>query len=143
MASSFGQKQLGEVHTFISFDKTTFTVNTVTFGMFLWAVRCGFISEADLCGNLKRLHGGLLYQAVSLCHDSDLVDEDVGGFVRCVICVVCGCVFGVYIALRRIRSEWILRLECVCLNVGACLRREQVLCEVIVEFLCVICLEYG
>ncbi len=41
--------------------------------------------------------------------------------------------FFLYIVLWRIRSEWILRLECVCLYVGACSRREPVLCEVIVE----------
>ncbi len=131
------------MHTFISLEIIAFTIKTTTFGMCVWAVRCGFTSEADLCGNLRRLHGRLLYQAVSLCHGSGLVDEDVGGFVRCGICVVCGCVFGVYIVLRRILSEWMLRLECVCLYVGACLRREPILCEVIVEFLCVLCLEYG
>ncbi len=80
-------------------------MKSVTFGMFVWAVRCGFISEADLCGNLRRLHGELLYQVVSLCHGSGLVDEDVRGFGMCDICVVCGCVFGVYIVLRRILSE--------------------------------------
>ena len=85
-------KQFGVCHTFVTFDRTASTEKIVSIGMFLWAVKCGFISEAKLCGGLRRFHGSLLYQAVNLCHGSGLVDEDVAGFVRCVfvlLAVVC------------------------------------------------------
>ena len=85
-------KQFGVSHSFVTFDRTAFTMKIVSVGMFLWAVKCGFISEAKMCGGLSRFHGSLLYQAVNLCHGSGLVDEDVAGFVRCVfllLAVVC------------------------------------------------------
>ncbi len=81
-------KQFGVCHSFVTFDRTAFTMKIVSVGMFLWAVRCGFISEAKLCWELRRFHGSLLYQAVNMCHGSGLVDKDVVGFVRCVFCVV-------------------------------------------------------
>ncbi len=83
-------KQFEVLHLFITFDRTACTAKRV--GMFVWAVRCGFISESKLCEKLKRFHGSLLYQAVNLCHGSGLVDEDVAGFIRCVFCVVSCCV---------------------------------------------------
>jgi hypothetical protein len=74
--------------------------------MFVWAVRCGFISESKLCEKLRRFHGSLLYQAVNLCHGSGLVDEDVVGFVRCVFCVVSCCVLVLIVVLLIDCSDW-------------------------------------
>ena len=82
-------KQFGVCHTFVTFDRTSSTERIVSIGMFLWAVKCGFISEARLCMGVRRFFGSLVYQAVNLCHGSGLVDEDVAGFVRCVFLVVC------------------------------------------------------
>jgi hypothetical protein len=82
-------KFFGVCDTFVTFDRTAFTEKIVSIGMFLWAVKCGFISEARLCMGVRRFFGSLVYQAVNLCHGSGLVDEDVAGFVRCVFLVVC------------------------------------------------------
>ncbi len=57
-------------------------MKTMTFGMLVWAVRCGFINESTLCAKLK-WYRGLLYQVVSLCNGPGLVDVDVITFVRC------------------------------------------------------------
>ncbi len=76
------------MHSFVLFDRTVYTVKRVSFGMFVWAVKCGFISESELCENVKRFHGALLYQVVGLCHGFGLADEDVEGFGRCVLCVL-------------------------------------------------------
>jgi hypothetical protein len=43
-------KQFGVSHSFVTFDRIAFTINIVSVGLFLWAVKCGFISEAKLCG---------------------------------------------------------------------------------------------
>ncbi len=67
------------MHSFVSFDRIVHTVKTVSFGMFVWAVKCGFISDSKLCENFKRVNGSLLCQAMGLCHGSGLVDEDVEG----------------------------------------------------------------
>jgi hypothetical protein len=93
------------VHSFISFDRTIYTVKRVSIGMFVWAVKCGFISESKLCENLRRFHGSLLYQAVNLCHGAGLVDEDAAGFVRCVFCVVSCCVLIVIVVLMKDCSD--------------------------------------
>ncbi len=85
-------KQFGVLHSIFTFDRTAYTMKVVSVGMFVWAVKCGFIDEAKLCEQLRRFHGALLYHAVSLCHGSGLVDEDVGNFVRCVFYVVSWCV---------------------------------------------------
>ncbi len=82
--------QFEALHSFISFDRTPYTMKRTSIGMFVWAVRWCFISVSKLCENLRRFHGSLLYQAVNLCHGFGLVDEDVAGFVRCVFCAV-GC----------------------------------------------------
>ncbi len=37
-------KQFEALRTFISFDRAAFTMKRVTIGMFVWAVKCGFIS---------------------------------------------------------------------------------------------------
>ncbi len=95
-------KQFGVSHSFVTFDRTAFTMKIVSVGMFLWVVKCGLISEAKLCGGLRRL----LYQAVNLCHGSGLVDEDVVGFVRCVFLIVSCCVL-MLIVLMLIRcNDW-------------------------------------
>ncbi len=126
-------KRFGAVHSFVSFDLTTYYVKTVSFGMFVWAAKCSFISESELCEKLKRFHGALLFQVVGLCHGFGLVDEDVGGFVRCVHCVFCGCVLVVIVVLLRAGSDCsILRMGCLCLSVGAWLRRELVRCRLVV-----------
>ncbi len=77
-------KQLEVLHSSITFDRTEYTMKLLSVGMFVWAVKCGFIDEAKPCEKLRRFHGAMLYQAVSLCHGSGLVDEDVVNFVRCV-----------------------------------------------------------
>ena len=59
----------------------------VSFGMFAWAVRCGVISEEDLC-EAKGSLGSLLALAVRLCHGPGLVDADVLSFMRCGIIVL-------------------------------------------------------
>ena len=94
-------RQFGTVHSFVNYDVTAYIAKIVSFGMLVWA----FISEAVLCKNLNKLHGALLYQAVSLCHGFGLLDEDVRGFVKCVICVVCGCVLAMIIMLLRDCSD--------------------------------------
>ncbi len=78
----------------------------VSVGMFVWAVKCGFISEPKLCERYKRFHGSLLYQAINLCHGSGLVDEDVAGFVRCVLCGVSCCVLMLIVVLLRDCIDW-------------------------------------
>ncbi len=93
------------MHSSVSFDRTVYIVKTGSFGMFLWAVKCSFISESELCENLRILHGALLYQAVDLCNGFGLVDEDVEGFGRCVRCVVCGRVLVVIVVLLRDCSD--------------------------------------
>ena len=64
--------------------------SVVDFGMFAWAVRCGVISEEDLCEAEGSL-GSLLALAVRLCHGLGLVDADVLSFVRCGIIVLVVC----------------------------------------------------
>ena len=99
-------KFFGVCDNFITFDRTAFAEKIVSVGMFLWAVKCGFISEAKLCGGLRRFHGSLLNQAVNLCHGSGLVDEDVAGFVRCVFCVVCCCVLMLIVVMLVRCNDW-------------------------------------
>ncbi len=77
-------KQFEVLHSLITFDRTAYTMKIVSVGMFVRAVKCGFISESKLREKLKRFHGSLLYQVVNLCHGSGLVDENIEGFVRCV-----------------------------------------------------------
>ncbi len=98
-------KQFEVLHSFITF-RTAYTVKRVSIGMFVWAARCGFISESKLCEKKKRFHGSLLYQAVNLCHGFGIVDENVAGFVRCVFCVVSCCVLILIVALLRDCSDW-------------------------------------
>ncbi len=99
-------KQFEVLHSDITFDRTACTVKIVSVGMFVWAVKCGFISESKLCEKLRRFHGSLLYQAVNLCHGFGLVDEDVVGFVRCVFCVVSCCVSVLIVVLLMNCSDW-------------------------------------
>jgi hypothetical protein len=40
---------LGVLHSFITFDRTAYTMKILYVVMFVWAVKCGFISEAKLC----------------------------------------------------------------------------------------------
>ena len=91
--------QFGAAHSIVEYDVIEFTAKYVTIGMFMWAVKCGFIDETALCRNLYKMHGALLFQAISLCHGSGLVDEDVKGFVRCDICAVSDCEIDSAIAL--------------------------------------------
>jgi hypothetical protein len=93
-------KQFEALHSFISFDRTAYTMKRVSIGMFVWAVKCGFISESKVCENLRRFLGSLLYQAVSLGF------ENVVGFVRCVFCVVSCCVLVLIVVLLRNCSDW-------------------------------------
>ena len=58
----------GKTHTVMWFDELVGpdeikSRRKVTFGIFVWAVRCGILDEEDLCANLGRV-GGLLYQLV-------------------------------------------------------------------------------
>ncbi len=54
------------LYVLVSFDCTIYIVKRFSIGMFVWAVKCGFISESKLCENLRRFHGSLLYQDVNL-----------------------------------------------------------------------------
>ncbi len=99
-------KFFGVSHSFVTFDRTAYIERVVSIGMFLWAVKCGFISEAKLCGGLRRFHGSLLYQSVNLCLGSGLVDEDVAGFVRCVFCVVSCCVLMLIVVMLVRCNDW-------------------------------------
>jgi hypothetical protein len=103
----------------VKYDVTASSFKIVTVGMFLWAVKCGFISENTLCDNLFKLHGALLFQAVSLCHGSGLVDEDIKGFVRCVCCILSDCVIGFAIELWGACIVCLVSVCCLCLCVGA------------------------
>ena len=79
----------------MSVDQDGFEVGrVVSFGMFAWAVRCGVISEEDLCEAEGSL-GSLLALAVRLCHGPGLVDVDVLSFVRCGIFVLTVCFFAI------------------------------------------------
>ena len=98
-------KQFEVLHSFITFDRTAYTTKRVSVGMFVLAVRCGFISESKLCEKLKRFHGSLLYQAVNVCHGFGLVDEDVAGFARCIFCDVSCCVLMLFVVLLRDCSD--------------------------------------
>jgi hypothetical protein len=80
----------GKTHTMMWFDELVGpdeikSRRKVTFGMFVWAVRCGTLDEGDLCANLGR-DGGLLYILMGLCHGHGLVDVNVTAFIRCVVC---------------------------------------------------------
>ncbi len=99
-------KQFEALHAFISFDRTAYTMKRVSIGMFVWAVKCDFISESNLCENLRRFHGSLLYQAVNLCHGFGLVDEDVAGFVMCVFCSISCCAPILIFVLLMNYSDW-------------------------------------
>ncbi len=61
-----------------------FTERKVTFGMFIWAVRCGNIGERDLLSQLGSI-GSVLFQLVGLCHGDGLMDADLEEFVRWVV----------------------------------------------------------
>ncbi len=105
-------KQFEALHECIFFNRTAYTMKSVSIGMFVWAVKCGFINESKLCENLRRFHGSLLYQDVNLCHGSSLVDEDVAGFVRCVFCVVSCCVLRlIVVVLRNCSDESVLPMS--------------------------------
>ncbi len=65
-------------------------MKTVSFGMFAWAVRCGILSEAELCMHLGRV-GALLYQMVGLCHSLGFVDVTITAYIKCIICAICVC----------------------------------------------------
>ncbi len=69
-------------------------------------MKCGFISEAKLCWNLRRFRGSLVYQAVSMCHGSGLVDEDVANFVRYNFCVVSCCVLMLIVIMLIRCDDW-------------------------------------
>ena len=94
--SSWGESRMlerwmrgfGVTHTVLEFDEEIRccgfrTVKTVSLGMFVWAVRCGILGQADLCEHLGRV-GSLLFQLVELCHGPGLVDAAVTGFMRYV-----------------------------------------------------------
>ncbi len=71
-------------------------VRIVTFDMFTWVVRCSATGEGDMRERAESL-GGLLYNAVGLCHGLGLVDVDVIFLKVCCICNSCffncvGCV---------------------------------------------------
>ena len=59
------------------------TVNLLSLGIVVWAVRCGILGGGDLCEHLGRV-GSLLFQLVELCHGPGLVDAAVTGFMRYV-----------------------------------------------------------
>ncbi len=78
----------GQTHTVLEFNEeeasgSMRSVKTMSLGMFVWAVRCGILTQDDLCMHLGRV-GAWLFQLVGLCHGLGLVDAAVTFFIRCV-----------------------------------------------------------
>ena len=86
----------------------------VTFGMFIWAVRCGVISEEDLWEAEGSL-GSLLALVVSLCHGHGLADADVLSFVRCGVIVL-----GVFLIDVSSMCGWLCSLVLTVPRFGSC-----------------------